>query len=164
MAVQFRINDIIDNNDGTVTFQIGPYGITREKSWFFDRSNFDPTHMVKNMRLSHKIGTKPDLASREFRDAVNGGQKGMDLGDNTWFIKSINLVANGSDEYDISFSTSRNGSASHTVRISRQDIEQETSDNPEDILDNVKSFLRVGNFSDFTTGAINALKARNFWA
>lgn len=164
MPVQYRIDDIIDNNDGTVTFQIGPYGFTRDKFWFFDRSTFNQDHMIKNMRLAHKIGTKADLASREFLNSVNGGQKGMDLGADTWFIRSIVLAPGSTNEYDVSFSASRNGPVSHTVRIDRQDIEQETSGNPEDIFDNVKSFMRLSNFNDFTVGVITAIKSRLFWA
>lgn len=164
MAIQYRIDEITDNGDGTVTFQIGPYGITRDKNWFFDHSSFEPQHMVKNMRLSHKIGVKADLASREFLDSVNSGQKGMDLGDATWFIRSIVLAPGSSTEYDIGFAKTRNGTVSHTIRVDKQEIEQETSGNQEEIFDNVKSFLRLGNFIDFTAGTIAAIKARLFWA
>lgn len=164
MAVQYRVDNIIDNGDGTVDFQIGSYGFTKEKSWFFDRSSFKQEHMIKNLRLAHKIGVKADIASREFRDSVNGTNKGMDLGDGTYFIRDISLVPGTTDEYKVGFSNSRNGPISHTISVYRESIEQETSQNPEDIFDNIKSFLRVGNFTDFTTGAIAAIKARTFWA
>lgn len=165
MPTQYKIDDIIvDTEQGTATFQIGPYGITKDLEWLFDRSAFNTNHMVKNLRLARNIGVKAELASREFLDSVNGGQKGMDLADNTWFIRSIALVPGSATEYTISFSPTKTGPVSYNIQIDKNDIEQDNESNPDDIFDNVKSFLRRGNYTSLTSGAINALKSRLFWA
>lgn len=163
MAIQFRV-DSVEVDGGIVRFQIGPYGLEREKAWFFDRSSFNDTHMVKNLRLARNIGTQAELASREFLDAVNGVNKGMDLGDGTYFIRNIALVAGTNDEYEVGFAKTRNGAVTQTITVNKNALTQPTSENPEDVLDNVKAFLRVGGFTDFTPAAINAIKARRFWA
>lgn len=168
MAIQFRIDSITVDGD-IVRFQIGPYGFEKDKTWFFDTSSFDPDHMRKNMRLAYHIGTKPDIASREFLDTVNsraadGGLKGMDLGGATWFIRAITLAPGSKSLYTIGFSGTRTGPVTLTLDVDREEIERSTSENPEDIFDNVKSFLRLGKFTDFTPQAIAQLKARLFWA
>jgi hypothetical protein len=165
MPTQYKIDDIIvDNEQGIATFQVGPYGFSRELTWLFDRSNFEPNHMIKNLRLAHKIGAKADVASREFLDSVNGGNKGMDLADGTWFIRKVALSSGSEDTYEISFSITKTGPISHTITTSRTEFENNESPNPENILDNVRSFLRRGNFSSLTAGAISALKNTTFWA
>lgn len=167
MAIQFRIDSITVDGD-IVRFQIGPLGFEKDKAWFFDTS-FDPDHMKKNMRLAYHIGTKPDIASREFLDTVNGraadgGRKGMDLGSGTWFIRSVTLVSGSTSMYTIGFSDTRTGPVMLTIEIDREEIERPTNENPEDIFDNIKSFLRLGNFTDFTPQAIAQLKVKFFWA
>lgn len=167
MKQQHHIDAILDNGDGSYTFQIGPYTVQKTAEWLFDRSAFSEVHMRKNLQLAYHVGAKPDIASQEYLNSVNATIKGMDLGDSQWFIKWIRVKDLNQGTYDVNFSQSRTpGDGPYTIEVSREQIEEEPTGRPEDILWNVRSFLRVGGHTTMSPLAIAQLThpGRFFWA
>jgi len=151
--------------DGQVLLEVGPYGLpSLDPAWFFDRTTWDDDHIRQNVRLAFKIGGYGHPASREYLDAVNGGRqgnqrRGMQLANGTYFVKR---VEEQDGQYVIGFGPF-DGQESYAIQMPLEELTAETNDPAMAVARNIKSFLRLNNHTSFTTAAINAVNAAQFW-
>ncbi len=142
---------MIDNEDGTCAVQIGGAGYGGlDIASFFDRSTFSQDHLAGNMRLARVIGNYGAVTSEEYLARL---AEGLHLTDADYTVTSI--VDNEDGGYTVGF-------GSQTVTMQAGDLEGDTND-LQQVLRNIGSFLRIAGYTELTAGAIAAVATQSFW-
>lgn len=156
MPDQIKGVQVTVNPDGTTcNIQVGPNGYENVLiSSLFDRSNFDPDHLLANIRLRRVIGGYSVLWSQEFTDAIN--ENGVRLSSGDYYNVQFSVNQDGS--YNLDFGNSVGSPPNQGITVDPDTLAQDTHD-IEVVMKNVKSFLRIAGYTDLVTPAVNGIYA-----
>lgn len=143
-----------DQNGTTCNIQVGPNGYTVPIADLFNRTNFDASQLLDNIRLRRVIGGYSVLWSSEFEQALQESAIRLPCGD----YYNVGFTVNPDESVTVAFGSNAGTAPSETVTTTNDWLADDTH-NIDLVPKNVASFLRVANFSDLTTPAASGLYA-----
>lgn len=146
---------ITPNQDGTTcNVQVGPNGYTVNIADLFVRNNFDADHLLDNIRLRRIIGGYSVLWSEEFVNSINTNGVRLPCGD----YYNVGFTVNPDESVTVAFGSTVGQSPNETITTTPDFLADDTH-NIDLVVKNVKSFLRIANFSNLTTPAASGIYA-----